>query len=111
MTVKRPALLVAALALLGTLALGADTAARAANEENARTAQAQPADVATPAARRARSHVRIYRAPLAWPYPRPGYYSWPGRNAVRRCVDWYALENRASGRVVTPQMRCWWARG
>ncbi len=111
MTAKRLALMVSALALLGVLAVGAGTAARAANDGNARMAQAQPADVAMPAARRVRPRVRIYRAPLAWPYPRPGYYSWPGRNAVRRCADWYALENRASGPALTPQMRCWWARG
>jgi hypothetical protein len=28
----------------------------------------------------------------------------------RRCTDWYALERRASGTVLTPQMRCWWTR-
>jgi hypothetical protein len=63
--------------------------------------------------RRVRPRVRIYRdrQPSAWPYPRPGYYSWPGPNAVRRCVDWYAIENRLSGTVITPQMRCWWVSG
>ena len=58
--------------------------------------------------RRVRPRVRIYRQPAAWPYPRPGYYSWPGPNAVRQCVDWYAAEYRPSGPVITPQMRCWW---
>jgi len=29
----------------------------------------------------------------------------------RRCVDWYELQNRPSGTVLYPQMRCWWVRG
>jgi len=32
----------------------------------------------------------------------------PLRNAYRQCVDWYAIEHRPSGTVITPQMRCWW---
>jgi hypothetical protein len=32
----------------------------------------------------------------------------PLRRAYRQCVDWYALEYRPSGTVITPQMRCWW---
>jgi hypothetical protein len=28
----------------------------------------------------------------------------------RRCTDWYALERRPSGTVLTPHMRCWWTR-
>jgi hypothetical protein len=28
---------------------------------------------------------------------------------VRRCVDGYAIEQRPSGTVLTPRMRCWWA--
>ena len=35
--------------------------------------------------------------------PRPLLY--------RRCVDWYELQNRPSGTVLYPQMRCWWVRG
>jgi hypothetical protein len=49
--------------------------------------------------------------PAAYDYPRPGYYSWPGPNAVRQCVDWYATEYRPSGAVITPQMRCRWVPG
>lgn len=74
----------------------------------AERAQMAPASDLSAQTRRVRPRVRIYRQPAAWPYPRPGYYSWPGPNAVRRCVDWYAMENRPSGTVVTPQMRCWW---
>lgn len=32
----------------------------------------------------------------------------PGPNAKRHCVSWLAQEYRASGPVITPQMRCWW---
>jgi len=32
----------------------------------------------------------------------------PLRRAYRQCVDWYAVEHRPSGTVITPQMRCWW---
>ena len=35
--------------------------------------------------------------------PRPLLY--------RRCVDWYEIQNRPSGTVLFPQMRCWWVRG
>lgn len=62
-------------------------------------------------AQRKRPRLRIYRAPAAYDYPRPGYYSYPGPNAVRVCSDWYRTENRPSGTVVTPQMRCRWVPG
>ena len=58
-----------------------------------------------------RPRVLIERQPAAWDYPRPGTYSWPGPGAVRQCVDWYQLEYRPSGTVLTPQMRCRWVRG
>jgi hypothetical protein len=35
---------------------------------------------------------------------------YPSSRQVRRCVDWYAIERRPSGDVLTPHMRCWWAR-
>jgi hypothetical protein len=34
----------------------------------------------------------------------------PSSRQIRRCVDWYAIEHRPSGEVLTPHMRCWWAR-
>ena len=37
----------------------------------------------------------------------PRHY-YPGPNAKRHCVSWLAKEYRASGTVITPQMRCWW---
>jgi hypothetical protein len=35
----------------------------------------------------------------------------PLRGAYRQCVDWYRVEHRLSGTVITPQMRCWWVGG
>jgi hypothetical protein len=32
----------------------------------------------------------------------------PGPNSQRYCESWLATENRPSGTVITPQMRCWW---
>ena len=34
--------------------------------------------------------------------------SYPGPNAKRYCRSWLVQEYRASGPVITPQMRCWW---
>lgn len=63
--------------------------------------------------RRARPRVRVYREyqPPFWEYPRPGTYSWPGPGARRDCRAWYVLENRPSGPVMTPRMRCEWVPG
>lgn len=62
--------------------------------------------------RRVRPRLRVTpRQPSAWPYPRPGTYSWPGPNAVRECRSWLEPEARMSGTVIVPRMRCWWAPG
>jgi hypothetical protein len=34
-----------------------------------------------------------------------------GPDAVRQCVSWLATENRPSGTVIVPRMRCWWEHG
>jgi hypothetical protein len=34
---------------------------------------------------------------------------YPWWRYYRQCVDWYAVEARASGPTVVPQMRCRWA--
>ena len=63
--------------------------------------------------RRVRPRVRVYRYPQPpfWEYPRPGVYSYPGPNATRDCRAWYVVENRPSGAVMTPRMRCEWVPG
>jgi hypothetical protein len=35
---------------------------------------------------------------------------YPSSRQVRRCIDWYAIERRPSGEVLTPHMRCWWTK-
>ena len=42
---------------------------------------------------------------IVTPRPRSGY---PGPYAKRECESWLQAENRPSGRVLTPQMRCFW---
>lgn len=32
----------------------------------------------------------------------------PGPDAKRYCHSWLAREDRPSGPVIVPQMRCWW---
>jgi hypothetical protein len=44
-------------------------------------------------------------------YARPRIEIAPRPLLYRRCVDWYELQNRPSGTVLYPQMRCWWVRG
>jgi hypothetical protein len=76
------------------------------------SARARVVEASSQAVRRARPRVRVTpRQPAAWPYPRPGTYSYPGPYGVRHCVDWYTTEHRPSGTVITPQMRCTWTRG
>lgn len=42
-------------------------------------------------------------------YPRRQTY--PGPGAVRECTSWLQPENRPSGPVIVPHMRCWWVPG
>ena len=34
-----------------------------------------------------------------------------GPGHVRQCASWLAAENRPSGAVIVPRMRCWWEPG
>ena len=67
--------------------------------------------------RPARARTRIRVAP-AYPYrtfpttyPVPYTYEYPGPGHVRQCTSWLAAENRPSGQVIVPRMRCWWEQG
>lgn len=81
-------------------------------------AQTAPSELSPPARRRpARARTRITVSP-AYPYrtysttfPVPYKYEYPGPGSVRQCTSWLATENRLSGTVITPQMRCWWQPG
>jgi hypothetical protein len=44
-------------------------------------------------------------------YPVPYEYEYPGPGFVRQCTAWLAPENRPSGPVIVPKMRCWWQPG
>jgi len=79
------------IAALGLLAMS-PTAARTAPAGAAIEPRVGVTDLS--AQRRRRAPARITVVPLS------RYY--------RQCVDWYALEHRPSGDVVTPQMRCRW---
>jgi hypothetical protein len=59
------------------------------------------------------SNVQFPGSPLlpGPPQVRPRIEIYPSRPLFRRCVDWYELQNRPSGTVLFPQMRCWWVRG
>ncbi|MBI3433849.1 MAG: hypothetical protein HY056_02035 [Proteobacteria bacterium] len=92
----------ACLVIAATIvAIPADAARAAMMDAAALPATSVPLDAAAATdlsaqrrQRRARRRIEIY----------------PQRDYVRRCVDWYAVERRASGPTVVPHMRCWWAR-
>lgn len=63
------------------------------------SALAETSETATTAQLAAQSRTRIVVHPRKIE---------PGPNAKRHCVSWLAPEYRASGPVITPQMRCRW---
>ena len=68
-----------------------------------------------PARARARTRIRVtpvypYRT-YPTTYPVPYTYEAPGPGHVRQCASWLAQENRLSGTVIVPRMRCWWEPG
>src|SRR5437773_855370 len=78
-----------AIAVLGLLA--ADATAHSAPARGASVAPAATAPTDIGAQRRRRAPMRVMIVPLS------RYY--------RQCVDWFALEHRPSGGVMTPQTR------
>jgi hypothetical protein len=81
------------IAMLILTALPLVVAAPAA-AQNGTSPMAQPG-TASPPPRHVRGRITIHA----------------GRLLYRRCVDWYELQNRPSGPVLFPEMRCWWVRG
>jgi hypothetical protein len=79
------------IAILSVAAFVFATPAAAQNE----TAPAAQSGTASPPPRHIRGRITIH----------------PERLLYRRCVDWYELQNRPSGPVLFPEMRCWWVRG
>jgi hypothetical protein len=104
------------LAMVAIVTLGANPGAAAPKHRDV-VAQADvaPEPLVQPRTRRSRPHIRVqprypYRHYNSL-YPLPYTYEYPGPNAKRQCVDWYATEHRPSGTVIVPKMRCWWAPG
>lgn len=92
-------------------------AAQAAAES--RSAGVAPLEIsaqrADPAVRaRPRARLRVYpRYPYrtySSPYPLAYEIEYPGPGFVRECASRLVPENRPSGTVIVPRMRCWWAR-
>ena len=63
-----------------------------------------PPSFAAPDATKEISAQRRARVVIT-PGQRTGY---PGPSAKRECESWLQVENRPSGQVLTPQMRCFW---
>ena len=100
---------------VGVLAVG--VAALAATASAQTSPGAAGATRAEPSAQSRRPPARIRVAP-AYPYrlesttyPVPYRYEYPGPGFVRQCTSWLAPENRVSGAVIVPKMRCWWQPG
>jgi hypothetical protein len=97
------------------LALATTNGACAQTSPGARTptelsAQSQPRPPT-----RARTRIRVtpaypYRT-FSTTYPVPYPVEYPGPGFVRQCSSWLVGENRVSGPVIVPRMRCWWQPG
>jgi hypothetical protein len=68
------------------------------------------------APRRPRTRIRV--TPHYYPYrlnstdyPVPYPAEYPGPGYVRQCTSWLVTQNRVSGPVIMPRMRCWWQPG
>jgi hypothetical protein len=63
---------------------------------------------------RPRTRIRVTPYPYrtySTTFPVPYQQEFPGPGYVRQCTSWLAPENRVSGTVITPRMRCWWEPG
>jgi hypothetical protein len=63
---------------------------------------------------RARTRIRVTPYPYrtySTTFPVPYQQEFPGPGFVRQCTSWLAPENRVSGAVIVPRMRCWWEPG
>jgi hypothetical protein len=102
--------------VVGAAALGSAPASFAQTAPGATTAA--PAELSAqsrPRPARARTRIRVtpaypYRT-FSTTYPVPYTYEYPGPGFVRQCASWLAPENRVSGPVIVPKMRCWWEPG
>jgi hypothetical protein len=99
------------LALAGAIAMP-NSAARAQDALDARSAADWPTDVSAQTTQRRRNppRIRVYPREDHSLYPRATPYSWPGPGAVRQCQAWLVEEVRPDGVFIVPRQRCWWER-
>jgi hypothetical protein len=110
----------AVIILAGATALGSvhvafaqfpsDTAPEVSAPSKPRPARARTRITVTPRARITVTPAYPYRT-YSTTYPVPYTYEYPGPGHVRQCSSWLAAENRPSGAVIVPRMRCWWQPG
>ena len=110
-TIAAMSLILCALASIDSADAQASGAVRGVTGARDLSAHAQ----ATPKSARARIRIRVtprypYRT-QSLPYPPPYDIEYPGPGYVRQCTSWLAQENRLSGAVIVPRMRCWWEQG
>lgn len=106
------------LAAVGAGVLGAAAASAASAQGAPSTASNAPTEFSSQSrVEPARARTRIRVAPR-YPYrlystdfPVQYKYENPGPGFVRECASWLAPENRLSGPVIVPKMRCWWQPG
>ena len=104
------------VAAAGLFGLAAADAARGESAPGTRTKRAA-IETSGQSQPRVRPRARIRVAPaypyrtVSTPYPVPYKYEFPGPGYVRQCTSWLAPENRVSGPVIVPRMRCWWEPG
>jgi hypothetical protein len=71
-------------------------------------------DAYAQATRRPRTRITVTPYPYrtySTTFPVPYQQEFPGPGYVRQCTSWLAPENRVSGAVIVPRMRCWWEPG
>ena len=100
-------------AAIGAALLGA--APPTASAQTSPAAAAENRDTEFSSQARARTRIRVspqypYRT-YSTDYPVQNKYDYPGPGYVRECSSWLAPENRPSGPVIVPKMRCWWQPG
>ena len=91
------------------------TAPSAASGQTAAGTAAENGDTEFSSQSRARTRIRVaprypYRT-YSTDYPVQYKYEYPGPGFVRECSSWLTPENRLSGPVIVPKMRCWWQPG
>jgi hypothetical protein len=87
-----------------------DTTPEVSAKSNPRPGRARTRITVTPRARITVTPAYPYRT-YSTTYPVPYTYEYHGPGHVRQCTSWLAAENRPSGAVIVPRMRCWWQPG